>query len=125
MLTITILMRIMKHNPRFIDNTDALFGTSVGGILTLLLGMGYDPEEVDHIFRFAMPHIFYHDLYRKLNPFTSKYSDKPKEELMKHFFGNVTMGELKKLCTVVSFRLDGRRSMTNSFFNREGGALPS
>ena len=119
-LTVSLLMRIMKHNPRFLDNTDALFGTSVGGILSLLLAMGYHPEEVDHIFRFAMPHIFYHDPYRKLNPFTSKYSDKPKEELMKYFFGTVTMGELKKLCTVVSFRLDGRRSTTNSFFNREG-----
>lgn len=119
-LTVNLLIRIMKHNPKFLANTDALFGTSIGGILCLLLAMGYDPEEADHIFRFCMPHIFHHDPYRKLNPFTSKYSDKPKEELMKHFFGNVRMGELKKLCTVVSFRLDGRRSETNSFFNREG-----
>ena len=119
-LSVNILMRIMEHNPRFLDNTDALFGTSVGGILSLLLATGYEPEEVDHIFRFAMPHIFYHDPYRKFNPFNSKYSDKPKQELMQYFFGNLKMGDLRRLCTVVSFRLDGRRSETNSFFDREG-----
>jgi predicted acylesterase/phospholipase RssA len=119
-LSANILSRIMKHNPNFLSNTDALFGTSVGGILSLLLAAGYDVEECEEIFRFAMPHIFGHDPYRKLNPFNSKYCDKTKEELMKYFFGDLKMGDLQRLCTVIAFRLDGRRSETHSFFNKEG-----
>ena len=119
-LTCNILLRIMKQDPKFLEKTDAFFGTSVGGIMALLLASGYDPEEVEEIFRFAMPHIFRHDPYRKLNPFNSKYSDKSKEELMKYYFGNLRMGDLKKLCTVIAFRLDGRRSETHSFFNQDG-----
>ena len=75
-LTCNILLRILKQDPKFLDKTDALFGTSVGGILALLLASGYDPEECEEIFRFAMPHIFRHDPYRKMNPFNSKYSDR-------------------------------------------------
>lgn len=119
-LTCNILLRILKQDPKFLDKTDALFGTSVGGILALLLASGYDPEECEEIFRFAMPHIFRHDPYRKMNPFNSKYSDRSKEELMKYFFGDLRMGDLKKLCTVIAFRLDGRRSETHSFFNTDG-----
>ena len=119
-LTVNILLRIIKEDPKFLDKTDALFGTSVGGILALLLASGYDAEECEEIFRFAMPHIFRHDPYRKMNPFNSKYSDRSKEELMRYYFGDLKMGDLKKFCTVIAFRLDGRRSETHSFFNTDG-----
>jgi hypothetical protein len=39
---------------------------------------------------------------------------------MQHFFGERKMVDLEKTCTVVAFRLDGRKSDTHSFFNKEG-----
>ena len=39
---------------------------------------------------------------------------------MKHYFNDRNMIDLKKTCAVVAFRLDGRKSKTHSFFNKEG-----
>lgn len=55
-----------------------------------------------------------------VNPFKAKYSHDAKEQIMQEYFGERTMMDLEKKCAVVSFRLDGRRSKTHSFFNREG-----
>ena len=41
-----------EARPEVLDKTDAIFGTSVGSILALLLASGYDPEECEEIFRF-------------------------------------------------------------------------
>lgn len=55
-----------------------------------------------------------------INPFRAKYSDKAKQELMQYYFGDRMLGELEKTVAVVSFRMDGRKSMGRSFFDREG-----
>lgn len=39
-LTTSLLVRISRHNPRFLDNVDLIVGTSAGGILALLLAAG-------------------------------------------------------------------------------------
>jgi len=39
---------------------------------------------------------------------------------MKAYFGDRTMVDLEKVCAVVAFRLDGRKSHTHSFFNTDG-----
>ena len=119
-LTISILRRIIAHNPNFMDQVDMICGTSAGGILSLLLAAGYTPAECDDIYSFSMPHIFAHNPWRVINPFRSKYSDKAKQELMQHYFGERKMGDLDKCCSVISFRLDGRKSDTHSFFDKEG-----
>ena len=80
-LTIAILARISEHNPRFLDNVDFIAGTSVGGIISLLLASGYSPRECDDIYGFAATHIFGHNPWRVINPWRSKYSDKAKQEL--------------------------------------------
>jgi len=119
-LTVTILKRILQHDPQFFSKVDAIVGTSAGGILSLLLAAGYSPDECDKIFDFAMPHIFAHNPWRIVNPFRSKYSDRAKQEILQHYLGERKMGDLPKVCTVVAFRLDGRKSDTHSFFNKEG-----
>ena len=93
---------------------------SAGGILSLLLATGYTPAECDDIYMFAAPHIFGHQPWRVINPWRAKYSDKNKQEIFQHYFGDRTMIDLKKTALVVAFRLDGRKSTTHSFFNKEG-----
>ena len=75
-LTNALLMRIVEHNPRFLDSIDLICGTSAGGLLSLLLASGYSSAECDEIYRFAAPHIFGFNPWRSLNPFRARYSDK-------------------------------------------------
>ncbi len=119
-LTTTLLTRIVEHCPKFLDNIDMICGTSAGGILSLLLASGYSPKECDDVYSFSAKHIFGHNPWRVVNPFRAKYSDRAKQELMMHYFGERTMGDLQKTCAVVAFRLDGKKSKTHSFFNKEG-----
>lgn len=119
-LTVTILKRIVEHSPDFLDQVDLVVGTSAGGILSLLIAAGYKPKEVQDIYSYCAPHIFGHNPWRVINPWRAKYSDKNKEEIMKHYFGDRDMIDLKKTCAVIAFRLDGRKSHTHSFFNKEG-----
>lgn len=140
LLTTTILDRIVEHNPNFLNEVDFVVGTSAGGILALLIASGYSlrhvfpsnqcantiscyryaPKECTEIFRWGMPHIFGHDPLRAINPFKAKYCDKAKEEILQKFFGDRKMTDLEKTCAVVAFRLDGKKSATHSFFNKEG-----
>lgn len=95
-------------------------GTSVGGILALMLSSGHSPKHCQDLLRWGSPHIFGYFPWRMVNPFKAKYSHDAKEQIMQEYFGERTMMDLEKKCAVVSFRLDGRRSKTHSFFNREG-----
>lgn len=119
-LTNRILNRICEHSPKFLDNIDFICGTSAGGLLSLLLASGYNAKELDDIYTFAGPHIFGHNPWRAINPFRAKYSDKAKQELMQHYYGERTMGDLEKMCAVIAFRLDGRKSKTHMLFDQEG-----
>lgn len=119
-ITITLLNRIVNKYPNFLDKVDFIIGTSAGGLLTLMLSAGYSPKECAELYTWATPHIFAYDPWRVINPFRSKYSDKTKEELMRLYFGDRTMMDLEKTCAVVAFRLDGRKSLTHSFFNTDG-----
>lgn len=114
------MKRIVMHHPKLLDEVDFICGTSAGGLLSLMLSAGYQPAECHDIYKFAAPHIFGHNPWRVINPMRAKYSDKAKQELMQHYFGDRCIGHLKKTCAVVAFRLDGRKSSTHSFFNKEG-----
>lgn len=119
-LTTVLLTRICRHHPNFLKEVDFICGTSAGGILSLLLASGYSPEECHEIYTFAAPHIFGHNPWRLLNPNRARYSDKAKQELMQHYFGDRKMADLDLTAAVIAFRLDGRRSKTHSFFDKEG-----
>lgn len=119
-LTTVLLNRITKHHPKLLEEVDLICGTSAGGILTLLLGSGYNTQQCHDIYTFAAPHIFGNNPWRILNPWRAKYSDKAKQELMQHYFGERKLGDLQKTCAVMSFRLDGRKSASRSFFDKEG-----
>lgn len=119
-MTSTILLRICRHHPTFLDEIDFIAGTSAGGLLTLLLSSGYSAEECHSIYNFGAPHIFGHNPWRSINPWRAKYSDKAKQEICQYYMGDRKMGDLDKLAAVVAFRLDGRKSRTHSFFNKEG-----
>eukprot|EP01041_Mallomonas_annulata_P001454 gene1454-2797_t len=119
-LTIALLRRIIEHNPSFLNEVDFICGTSAGGILSLLIASGYTATQCQDIFVFAAPHIFKPDLFRRLNPFRAKFCDKAKEEIFKEYFGDRTMNDLHKTAAAVAFRVDGFKSTTHSFFNKEG-----
>lgn len=92
----------------------------MGGILALMLASGHTPKHCQELLKWGSPHIFGFSPWRVVNPFKAKYSDQAKEEIMQHYFGERTMMDLSKKCAVIAFRLDGRKSKTHSFFNKEG-----
>jgi patatin-like phospholipase/acyl hydrolase len=85
-----------------------------------LLGAGYSAEECDEIYSFGAPHIFAPNPWRFINPWKAKYSDKAKQEIFQYYLGERKFGDLVRNTAVVAFRLDGRKSRTHSFFNKEG-----
>jgi hypothetical protein len=92
----------------------------VGGMLALMLASGYQPKQIQNLLYWGSPHIFGYHPWRSISPFSSKYPDGPKEEILREYYGERTMMDLQKDVAVVAFRLDGRRSKTHSFFNKEG-----
>lgn len=68
-LTITLLERIIEHDPKFLDEVDLICGTSAGGLLTLMLSSGYSVKECRELYMWATPHIFRYDPWRVINPF--------------------------------------------------------
>ena len=68
-LTTALLVRLQRHNPKFLDSIDLIVGTSAGGILSLMLASGYSAQDCDDIYSFALPHIFAFNPWRTLNPF--------------------------------------------------------
>lgn len=119
-LTSVILRRIVEHNPQFMNQVDFICGTSAGGILSLMLASGYSPKQSEELFSWAGSYIFKPNPWRALNPFKAKYCDRDKEEIFREYFGERTMGDLDKTAAVIAFRVDGRKSTTHSFFNKEG-----
>lgn len=120
-LTIALLERLERVYPQFLQYFDFICGTSAGGILALMLASGYSVSDCRDIYEFSMPEIFTRDRFRIYNPFLSKYDHKRKEDIMKYYFGaNTSMGDMEKVAAVIAFRLDGRKSHTHSFFDREG-----
>eukprot|EP00960_Hanusia_phi_P074798 768319-Hanusia_phi.AAC.1 len=125
-LSAVILARLLKAVPTFLDNVDLLAGTSTGGLIALMLAVGYTPEECQKIYEYACPLIFAKDPWRIYNPLKAKYSPKGREDLCRTYLGeDRTLSDLKKHVVVTSFKLDGKTGNMGAFINMNGGWRPA
>lgn len=116
-LSSTILHRIVQTYPSLLDSVDVITGSSTGGILSLLLAYGYSPLQCKAIYEAHCPEIFVSSSLRRYSLFSAAYSDVPKLEMLKKYFGSAQLNELSKHVMVTSFRLDGETpSPRKSFF---------
>jgi patatin-like phospholipase/acyl hydrolase len=116
-LSSTILHRIVQQHPSFLDSVDLITGSSTGGLLSLLLAYGYTPLQCKSIYEANCPEIFVSSSLRRYSLFSAAYSDAPKLQMLKKYFGSSQLCHLSKYVMVTSFRLDGESpSPRKSFF---------
>ncbi len=87
MFSLRILERLMAKFPRLIDEIDLIAGTSTGGLIGLMLANGYSPTQGLEIYRHNIPIIFHTNVFRRLAPFLSTYTDKYRQEVFDYYFG--------------------------------------
>jgi patatin-like phospholipase/acyl hydrolase len=116
-LSSTILHRLVQRYPSFLDSVDLVTGSSTGGLLALLIAYGYSPLQCRSIYEAYCPQIFVSSSLRRYSLFSAQYSDAPKLQMLKDFFGSSQLSDLSKYVLVTSFRLDGESpSPRKSFF---------
>ena len=71
-----------------LEKVDVISGTSVGGILALYLLSHNNPKSLFYEFKSAINEIFATSFWRKINPFSSKYSEKGIEKSLKELLPN-------------------------------------
>jgi patatin-like phospholipase/acyl hydrolase len=108
------------------DMFDIFVGTSTGGLIALFLNKptetgkaAYTASELVQMYRELSSSIFSHPNYlRKLRGtkgvLTSKYSAKPYEQLLKRYFGNVSMGQSINPVLVTSIDIENQKSFVFS-----------
>lgn len=91
------LMQMEKDSGKQIhEQFDFISGTSTGGIIAVLLGLGYSAEVVYQLYRDRGPELFYiPNIMWSMNPFKPKYSSKKLEKILDEFCGNKTIQDLK------------------------------
>lgn len=103
------------RNQNFLNNIDVISGSSVGGVNALSLAYGYSSSEIFSSFKQEIPKIFHRSIWRTLNIFATKYSDKYIEEFLHKHFRDKTMEYLSKKVVVptMSWKYDRPKVFTN------------
>lgn len=127
-LTIVIIERLLKKYPKLIENADLITGTSIGGVIGLMLAKGISCQEIKSIFPKAAEEIFTRDTCRMLGSLAGMkafYSNKNLKKEAEKYFGNTTLGELNKKVLVPAFNLDNQddiaRHWSAKFFHNFDG----
>jgi patatin-like phospholipase/acyl hydrolase len=91
-----VLLAGTGFNQKGYMMADAMGGTSIGGILSLMYAHGYTPEEVKTKFVELADKTFYRPWYSALWPWGAKFDGKGLEESLDTLFKERTFGNLKK-----------------------------
>jgi len=112
MFSLTLIDRIERERPGWIDRADLIAGTSIGGIIALGFASGMDIRLMQELFVNIGKRIFTRQSYaRRLlssslsNP---RYSAQPLEEELRKHFDDKKLGDLKKGVMLTSFTLDNK-----------------
>jgi patatin-like phospholipase/acyl hydrolase len=128
--TITLLRRLSKALPDWIDQTDLFAGTSVGAVLALGLATGRKPRQMEELFRRRAPHIFRPTSRIPLQVarfFRAGYSVAPLDRFFEDVLGDLRLQDLDKQVVVPAMRLDNghssgdQRSWEPVVFHNYGG----
>ena len=79
---------LKEINNEDLSKIDVIAGTSVGGILALYLASRMDAMSLFFDFKCAIPNIFKTSFWRKINPFSPKYSGKNIENSLRDMLPN-------------------------------------
>ena len=100
-----LFLRLLNYNE--ISKVNVFGGASVGGILSMYLAKNQNSLKMCNEFSGVAKRVFRKSLFRALNPFSPKYSDKNAEEQYRGLFGNSIAGEclVKFVVPAFNFKL--------------------
>ncbi len=75
--------------------------------MALMLANGYSPTQGLEIYRHNIPIIFNTNIFRRLAPFLSTYSNRHRQEVFEYYLGGLKLSDLGKHIVITAFRLDG------------------
>lgn len=108
--TATILARIVREEPRLLDNIDLIAGTSTGAVIGMLLASDFPPDEIQRIFEQLAPKIFAPvPLWRRTaSPFfASSYDSEVRSNIFHDWCEDRTFADVKKWLLITTFKVDG------------------
>ena len=107
-LQAVLLERIFAAMPNFLDHTDLIAGTSIGGVIALTLAKPLPPSQIRELFQSNAKKVFTGTVTRKAGSWVglkAKYDNTALEKVLKSYFGDMVLGNLKKHVLVPSFEL--------------------
>ena len=109
MLTASLILRIERELPGWLDHVDLIAGASTGGLLALGLAHGLSPLEVFEFYRSRLPEIFDLSWWRRFSIlWRAKYSNVALKRNLKEIFGDTRLADLKKEVLIATYYL-GRK----------------
>jgi patatin-like phospholipase/acyl hydrolase len=115
-IPVTILRRIQEQVPFVISNTDILAGTSIGGIISLMLAHNIPLEYMETFLLNKSKEIFKRRWFAS-GIVDSKYTNKGIIREFSNEFKKTTMNELRKKVIVTSFDLNENHDWQPKFFH--------
>lgn len=123
-----ILERIMEKCPNLLDNIDMIAGSSTGGLIAILLGMGYSATSVVQVYRTSSYRIFSRSFVRLYNPFLSRYRGVSKYSVFHHLIGDLRLKDIPRYVVITAYCCDGigdTRGIHRTFYQSRRGWRPS
>ena len=120
--TARVIERIQEEIPELMDRVDSLAGASTGGILAAGVAKGLTGKEGVEIYRANGKRIFedgFVDNVVDMNlggiPMRgAQYDTEPLAEVLRDVFGDMTLGQLPKLCLIPTLATDRRMRVNGS-----------
>lgn len=102
-----------RYQVRIADHFDLICGTSTGGLIALGLSIGKPASEIVCLYHdkgpiiFPQPKNWWAKKLQELRHFlgSGKYSQEPLEEILKEFFGDLTLQDASTLLCIPSYNL--------------------
>jgi patatin-like phospholipase/acyl hydrolase len=106
--TAVILQRLEAACPGFIEKTDLFAGTSIGGMIGLILAAGFTPDDAMKVYTNAGAFFTRSWCRRILSKIGLKalYDNTGRQQILSQWLGTTTLGQLKKYVVVQSFDLN-------------------
>jgi len=105
-----LLARLCAIHPQLLDEVDVICGTSTGGLIALLLGLGYTAEEVTCIYQYHLPTIFSTNPARRYSPFCSSYRKENLSKVIEIYCEDKCFRDLQRHLVITSFMVDSSKS---------------
>jgi hypothetical protein len=107
-LQVAMLEQLEEKHPGFMEKVDMVAGTSIGGIIALLLAKGLSPMNIRVIFASLAKQVFEDSWTRRIASYLgwqAKYTNTALQTACESYFGDMTLGELKKKVLVPAYQL--------------------